>query len=131
VSWPEAFIVLLVSHLVGDFMLQTDWQATHKQTGLGRSADARRALAAHVATYAAAFIPALAWIAIEQGAAACVVVAAIVLVPHLLLDDGRAVRAYVRTLKRSSASPGEFVFIAVDQSFHVLLLFAAALVVAA
>ena len=34
-EWFEVFAVFLVSHLVGDYLLQTDWQAVHKHRGLG------------------------------------------------------------------------------------------------
>ncbi|GAC1527494.1 MAG: hypothetical protein NVS2B6_15260 [Thermoleophilaceae bacterium] len=33
--WVEVFVVLAVSHVVGDYALQTDWQATNKRGGLG------------------------------------------------------------------------------------------------
>ena len=48
--WVEIFAVLVVSHLAGDFLLQTEWQATHKRAGLGRDPVRRRALVAHAAT---------------------------------------------------------------------------------
>jgi len=35
VSWVEVFAVFVVSHLVGDFLIQTEWQASHKLGGLG------------------------------------------------------------------------------------------------
>ena len=35
-EWAEITIVFWVSHLAGDFLLQTDWQAEHKHGGLGR-----------------------------------------------------------------------------------------------
>ncbi len=54
--------------MVGDYLLQTDWQARHKTGGLGRNPVARRALLAHVATYTLAFVPALIWIGDELGA---------------------------------------------------------------
>ena len=50
-EWFEVFAVFLVSHLVGDYLLQTDWQAVHKHRGLGPDPVSRRALASHVATY--------------------------------------------------------------------------------
>ena len=56
--WVEAFLLFAVSHLVGDFILQTDWQAHHKHGGLGRNPTSRRALISHVATYTLAFVPA-------------------------------------------------------------------------
>jgi Protein of unknown function (DUF3307) len=130
-TWVEIFSALVVSHLVGDFVLQSDWQAKHKFGGLGRDAVARRALAAHVATYGLACVPALVWIGAEEGAGAVVAVAAIVVGLHLVQDDGRLLRGYMRRVKHTDARPGELVFMLVDQSIHVLLLFAAALVAVA
>lgn len=34
-TWTAVFGVLLVSHLVGDMLLQTGWQALNKYSGLG------------------------------------------------------------------------------------------------
>jgi Protein of unknown function (DUF3307) len=125
--WPQIFAVLLVSHLVGDYLFQTEWQAANKHGGLGRDPVRRRALLAHVATYGLAFIPALVWLGTDIGG--WVAVAAIaILVPHFVQDDGRLVLSYLRTVKRTQADPTDFIFIAVDQTFHVLALFAVALV---
>ena len=49
--------------MVGDYLLQTDWQARNKRGGLGGDPVARRALLTHVTTYTLAFVPALIWIA--------------------------------------------------------------------
>ena len=38
--------MLVVSHLIGDFVLQTDFQAEHKHGGLGRDPVRRRAIGA-------------------------------------------------------------------------------------
>jgi hypothetical protein len=51
VLWVEVFAVFGVCHLAGDFILQTEWQATRKFGGLGSDGSARRALLAHTATY--------------------------------------------------------------------------------
>ena len=32
--WVEIFAVFFVSHQVGDYLIQTDWQAMHKRGGL-------------------------------------------------------------------------------------------------
>jgi hypothetical protein len=125
--WPQIFAVLLVSHLVGDYLFQTEWQAANKHGGLGRDPVRRRALLAHVATYGLAFIPALVWLATDIGGWVAVVAIAI-LGPHFVQDDGRLVLSYLRTVKRTQADPTDFIFIAVDQTFHVLALFAVALV---
>ena len=124
--WTEIFVVFVVSHLVGDFLLQTDWQAQNKHCGLGPDPVRRRALVSHVATYGLAFAPAFVWLATDIGWWVGAVVAAVVL-PHLVQDDGRLLAAYMRSVKHSVAAPRDFVFIAVDQTFHVVALFAVAL----
>lgn len=129
-SWSEAFAVFVVCHLVGDFLLQTDWQALHKEGGLGPDPVRRRALRNHVAGYMLAFLPALVWVGLETSAARAVLIGIVVAVPHWVQDDGRLLGAYMARVKRSpDPSPG--LRIAVDQSFHVLALFGAALLAAA
>jgi hypothetical protein len=127
-TWPAALLALLVSHVVGDVLLQTDWQAAAKVRGLGDRV-ARLALGRHVAIYAMAFLPALIWIGSQTSAVRAVAVGALVVVPHLLVDDGRLVRAWLRYVKRAPA-PAPALTIAVDQSFHLVCLFGAALVAA-
>lgn len=127
-TWPAAFLALLVSHAVGDILLQTDWQAMEKVRGLGDRV-ARRALLSHLATYTLAFVPVLVWIASETTIWRAIAVAAIVAVPHLLIDDGRIVRAWLRQVK-GTTSPALGLTIAVDQTFHVVFLLGAALIAA-
>ena len=62
-SWVSLLAGFLVAHMVGDYLLQTDWQARNKRGGLGRDRVARRALVSHVSTYTLAFLPAFIWIA--------------------------------------------------------------------
>lgn len=127
--WVEAFAVLLVSHLVGDFLLQTDWQAAHKSGGLGPDPVKRRALASHMLTYMLAFVPGLIWIGLETDLLWAVLIGAIVLVPHWIQDDGRLLDAYIGRVKGlAKLSPG--LRVAVDQSFHVVFLFGTALLAA-
>jgi hypothetical protein len=124
--WVEVFAVLVVCHAVGDFLLQTEWQATHKRGGLGRDPVRRRALLAHVATYTLAFVPALAWLAGDLGAGGVAALAAAVFLPHAVQDDGRLLSAYVRTVKRTEPAPG-MLMLAVDQCFHLVVLFGLAI----
>ena len=128
-SWSEAFVVLAVSHVVGDFVLQTEWQAVNKSGGLGRDPVARRALLSHIATYTLAFAPALVWIAIDHGARA-IGAAAVISIPHLIQDDGRLLHWYIARVKRSPNAT-DLLHLTVDQSFHIVGLLAAALVAAA
>lgn len=128
-TWTSALLALLVSHLVGDLLLQTDWQAVTKVRGLG-DLEARRALLHHVASYTAAFLPALAWVAAETNAGRAIAVGAVVAIPHLVIDDGRLVRSWVRRVK-GAEQPTLGLVVAVDQTFHVVCLFGAALLAAA
>src|SRR3954468_18335283 len=96
--WVEVFAVFVICHLVGDYLLQTEWQASHKRGGLGPDPTARRALLAHVLTYTLAFVPALIWLADDIGAWV-LGVAVLIFVPHFVQDDGRALRAYISRVK--------------------------------
>ena len=94
--------------MVGDYLLQTDWQARHKRGGLGGDPVARRALFTHVTTYTLAFLPAFIWIGSRARrrrgpfsrpcSSSC---------PHLMIDDGRLVPLYLARVKRvRRAQPG-------------------------
>jgi Protein of unknown function (DUF3307) len=124
--WVEVFAVFVVSHLVGDFMLQTEWQALHKHGGLGGSPEMRRALVSHVATYTLAFVPALIWLwgSLRAGVFG---VAALIAIPHLIQDDGRLLSSYARTFKKTDLAANPLLGMALDQSFHLLALFLVAL----
>jgi hypothetical protein len=131
VSWVEIFAVFVVSHALGDYLLQTDWQATHKRGGLGRDRNARMALLSHVASYTFAFVPAGIWLAGDGGlgAAGLALLAVGIYVPHMIQDDGRLLSAYITRVKGCGAEAQREVFTAVDQSFHLIVLFATALIV--
>ena len=129
-SWVEVFAVLLISHLAGDFLLQTEWQASHKLGGLTGPPAARRALLSHVATYTLCFVPALIWLAGSIGWAA-IGIGALIAVPHFVQDDGRLLSAYLARVKRTAARPGDLLYTAADQTFHLLGLFAVALLAVA
>ena len=129
-EWFEVFAVLLVSHLVGDYLLQTDWQAVHKRGGLGSNPVSRRALFSHVATYTLAFVPALIWLAGDLSLLAVVGLAAGIAIPHLVQDDGRLLAIYVRRVKGCDIVAFPLVGAAVDQTMHIVALFGLALLAA-
>lgn len=129
-TWVGIFGALLASHLAGDFLLQTEWQAVNKYGGLGSRAESRRALASHIVTYTLAFAPALLWTSSLVGGRAAWLVA-VIAVPHWIQDDGRPVSAWMRVAKKAEAKPGDMLFMAVDQSFHVLALLGASLLAVA
>ncbi len=126
-TWVEVFIAFVVSHLVGDYLLQTNWQALHKRGGLARGApDARRALFTHVTLYTLCFVPAL--VVADLGWELVWVIPAI-FIPHLIQDDGRLLQAYMKKVKRLDPKENLAVSIAVDQTFHLLALLALALII--
>jgi hypothetical protein len=124
----EVFVVFVVSHVVGDFILQTEFQATNKHGGLGRNPVNRRALAQHAATYTAAYIAALVWLGTEYSVATIVGTVIGIALPHYLQDDGRVIRWWMRNVKHTEAAPG-MLAIFVDQSFHLVALLLLAIAV--
>ena len=124
-TWSSVLMALLVSHVVGDVLLQTDWEALNKRGGLTGSQSAR-ALLKHLFTYTLAFVPALVWIGEDRSAARALEIAAVVALPHLLIDDGRLVAFWLERVK-GAKRPGLALTIAVDQSFHIVCLLGAAL----
>jgi Protein of unknown function (DUF3307) len=129
-TWAAVFVVFFVSHQVGDYLLQTDWQATHKRRGLGGDPVARRALFSHTFTYLLAYVPAFIWIASSLGWTTLVIVAAIAL-PHVIQDDGRLLLIYLRRVKGMDPVANHTVAAIIDQAFHMVALFGAALLVSA
>ena len=125
--WVEIFAVFIVSHLVGDFLLQTNVQATHKRGGLGAGGESARGLLTHTLTYTLAFVPALVWLAGDLGLWKTVGIGLLIALPHMIQDDGRLLDAYMRRVKGVEPVPGSGLLVAVDQAWHVLVLFLIAL----
>lgn len=125
-------MVFIVCHLVGDFLLQTDSQARHKHGGLGHDPVARRALFSHVTAYTLVFVPAIAWVLLtaDLSIAIGVLLLALVFLPHLLQDDGRVVRWWMFDVKRTDPATQPGVTVVVDQTMHIVMLFALAVLIA-
>ena len=127
--WDEVFIVFAVSHLVGDFVLQTDWQAVNKHSGLARgNAVGHAALLHHGAGYLLAFVPCLIWLAGSLSWAVLGVAAAVV-VPHVVQDDGRLLGVYMRRVKRVDPKAIPFVALGLDQTLHAVALLLVAIAI--
>ena len=126
--WVEIFAVFVVCHLVGDFLLQTEWQAQHKHGGL-RHREHSGALLAHTLSYTAAFVPALIWLSDSLGAGV-IWLALLIAAPHMIQDDAYLVDRFMVTVKHSDPAEHETLRIVVDQVFHVVALFLTALVAA-
>lgn len=127
-SWVEVFAVLYVCHQVGDYVLQTEWQALNKRGGLSTgSPQARSALFQHILTYTLAFVPALIWLADSLGGGV-VWLAALIAIPHLIQDDGRLLAAYAQRVKRADLARNPALGAALDQALHIVALFLTALI---
>ena len=126
--WVELFAVFLVSHAAGDFLTQTEFQASNKHGGLGSDPVRRRALLTHAAVYLLCFVPALVWLAGAEDAATVVLTAAAIVVPHVIQDDGRVIGLWMRRVKHTDWEPGVLAM-AVDQAFHLVALFGVAVAV--
>ena len=111
------FLVLLAGHLVGDWMVQNDWQATNKTRSWA-------ALTAHVASYHLIVGLLLLIPILRDGwpAAKAVAALAVSAMTHAVIDR----RWPVRALMRAAGSPGfatvEWGVIAVDQALHLFIL---------
>jgi len=125
--WVEVFAVFVVSHLVGDHLLQTEWQAVNKRGGLSGRSIARRALLSHIATYTLAFLPCLVWLW-HSDKAWVLALAAVIAFPHMVQDDGRLLTAYAKRFKKADIQRDALLAYALDQAFHVLALFLTALI---
>jgi hypothetical protein len=126
VSWVDALAGFLVAHMVGDYLLQTDWQARHKRGGLTGDGPSRRALWTHVCTYTLAFVPVLVWMARDVSVGIAVLAGVLIFVPHLVIDDGRVVDVYLERVKRADARTVGLAT-SVDQALHVVCLWLVAL----
>ena len=126
--WVQVFVVFFISHQVGDYLLQTEWQALNKRGGLSGTPEMRRALVSHIVTYTLAFVPSLIWLwgSLHAGALG---LAALIAIPHLIQDDGTLLMAYARTVKKTDISINVALGAALDQAFHLLALFFTALLV--
>jgi hypothetical protein len=127
-TWPPVFVAFVVCHLTGDLLLQTEWQALTKVRGFG-DREGRRALTSHVLTYTLPYLPVLVWVADDRSVVRAVVVAILIALPHVVIDDGRLVRAWLRQVKHSP-DPAPALRLMVDQSFHVVCLLGVAVLAA-
>ena len=127
-TWSALFVAFMVCHLAGDLLLQTEWQALTKVRSFS-DPEGRRALLAHAATYILPYLPVLVWIGEDRGVVRAVVVAVLIALPHVFIDDGRFVGVWLHQVKHSP-NPAPSLRLMVDQSFHVVCLFGAAMLAA-
>ena len=114
------FDKLLVAHLVGDWLLQTEWQALNKGKNF-------QALLTHVAVYSLTLLAVLVTTFGFSNLSIYIIVLILGLI-HALMDGSGVVAWYIRTFKLiDKRGPEKWLSIAVDQVFHILLIAGAAL----
>lgn len=117
------FETLLIAHVVGDWLLQTEWQAMNKATNW-------RALLTHVLVYHIVILAALLW-RMGPGAPAVYFVVLGLAVVHVVMDRKRSVEWFMRAMRISvRREPSGWLAIAVDQSLHLVWLAVATIILA-
>jgi hypothetical protein len=109
------FESLVIGHLLGDWLLQTEWQAQNKATRWG-------AMLVHVAIYHAVILVILV---ARYGAGAMPVYLAVggLAISHAFLDRKWPVAWLMRALRISvDRAPDRALTLIVDQSLHLLLI---------
>ncbi len=128
--WVEVFVVFVMCHLAGDYLLQTEWQAVNKPGGLTGSGRRGGRCSRTSPLTRSAFVPAMVWLW-RQPWGVGVRPAALIAIPHLIQDDGRLLADYSIRVKKADLDANPMLAAALDQSFHMLALFGTALLAAA
>jgi hypothetical protein len=118
-AFVTVFVLCYIAHKIGDYWVQTDWQAQNK----ARRADA---LWFHALTYTACFVP--VFIGIDMAGVTTVplsvlILLASVLLPHAWFDTRKPLNWYWTNVKRLSLDPASHPMFAtlrleMDQAFH-------------
>ena len=114
------FETLLITHILGDWLLQTEWQALNKRHSW-------RAMLSHVMEYHVVLLGVLL-AKFGLGDARVFVAVGLLAISHAILDRIWPVMWLMRTFKLIvERQPERWLVIAVDQAMHVMLLSLAAL----
>lgn len=114
------FEILVVAHVVGDWLLQTEWQAVNKTRSW-------RALMSHVLVYHAVLL-ALVGMKVGYRDSSLYLIVVSLAVVHGFLDRNWPLVWLMRTLRITVLrTPERWLTVAVDQAVHLVLLAAAAL----
>jgi hypothetical protein len=109
------FETLFVAHLVADWLLQTEWQAVNKDHNY-------RALFSHVGIYSLVIFGVFVMHYGFQNLTVYLVVGMIGLT-HAFIDRRRPVLWFMRSFRLIvNRKPNQVILLGVDQTFHILLL---------
>lgn len=105
------FDVLLIAHLFGDFIFQTNWMAVNK-------ANRTHSLLFHALTYTLTIY----LFAVTFSVPLSVWAIALVFVSHCILDRRVFTKWWVKTVMKVDGREEEWLVIMVDQAFHIFVL---------
>lgn len=109
------FDKLLVAHFVGDWLLQTEWQALNK-------AQNYRALLSHVAVYSTVMLGTTVLAGFELQDVRVYLVFALFALSHAFIDLGWPVVRFMKTFRLIvDRDPVRWLVMAVDQIFHIVV----------
>jgi hypothetical protein len=124
-DFTALFILFYVAHKIGDYWVQTDWQANNKATNW-------IALWSHGTTYALTFMPfvTLAVVTDVISPVAAFASFGLIQLPHVWFDTRKPLNWYWVHVKRLSLDPASHPLFAIlrlemDQAFHISCLAAA------
>jgi len=115
------FETLFVAHLVADWLLQTEWQALNKDHNF-------RALFSHIGVYSLVMLGVLV---LDYGFRNLTVylVVGMIALTHTFIDRRKPVTWFMKTFRLIiERKPNQILSLAVDQTFHILFLAIAVLI---
>lgn len=109
------FESLLIAHILGDWIFQSEWMAVNKESRL-------QALIVHLVVYHAFVLVALG-IHLGFGNSEIYLLTMLLMITHAVLDRRRALGWFMRVMSISvRREPERLLAVAVDQSLHILML---------
>lgn len=108
----SAFDILLIAHLVGDYLFQTEWMAKYK-------AERWAPLLCHCLVYTAVIVLA-AFLIIPGGISVWAIL--LVFISHVILDNRKLVVFWYRVIMRVKDDGAKWLTIMIDQTFHLIIL---------
>jgi hypothetical protein len=117
-SLSDELFGLLVGHMIGDFLFQTDWMSKHKRSSTP-------ACMLHVAVYTLCVMLFTGW-AIFQDRETCMCLIAGIALPHFLIDRLNLAYHYMNFRHPQAVSPlyWPWALTIIEQTMHLLCLYA-------
>lgn len=108
----SSFDILLLAHLVGDYLLQTEWMAKYK-------AERWLPLLTHCLVYTTV-VALFAFLWLPEGLSMWGI--ALVFVSHVILDRRTLVALWYKRIMRVTDEKSKWLMIVADQIFHLIVL---------